>query len=293
MTTTKRIGYKRPGWGKRFPVFVVVVAQKSGILFYMDSILRTKRTSNFTSVNNDFIRDENLSWKAKGIIIYIMSLPTDWHLHLSELAKHAKDGRDATYNGVRELIDNGYCKRTEVRDSRGLFSGYEYVVSDIKEFAPQTENPETGNPHTEKPYTDNPQLLNTNKEQNVSLTDNNKPADGGLFPDEPKSEFKPITVTRPRRTSENLCTFECSRYNDMELFLSEFKGPEFANVDMVYYYHAVADWSAQKGKKMRDWIATARNFIRSDMEKNKLHTLNKQGATLDADAMEYLQMMSE
>lgn len=121
----------------------------------------------------------------------------------------------------------------------------------------------------------------------------NKPADGGLFPDEPESEFKPITVTRPRRTSENLCTFECSRYNDMELFLSEFKGPEFANVDMVYYYHAVADWSAQKGKKMRDWIATARNFIRSDMEKNKLHTLNKQGSTLDADAMEYLQMMSE
>ncbi len=121
--------------------------------------------------------------------------------------------------------------------------------------------------------------------------DNNIPAIGGLFPEQ--SDFKPTTVTKPRRTSENLCTFECSRYNDIDLFLSEFKGDEFAAVDMVYYYHAVADWSAQKGKKMRDWIATARNFIRSDMEKGKLHTLNKQSATLDADAMEYLQMMSE
>lgn len=133
----------------------------------------------------------------------------------------------------------------------------------------------------------------THNDSDISNNKTNIPADGGLFPDEPETEFKSITVTRPRRTSENLCTFECSRYNDMELFLSEFKGPEFANVDMVYYYHAMADWSAQKGKKMRDWIATARNFIRSDMEKNKLHTLNKQGATLDADAMEYLQMMSE
>ena len=255
----------------------------------MDSILRTKRATNFTSVNNDFIRDENLSWKAKGIIIYVMSLPADWHLHLSELAKHAKDGRDATYNGVRELIEHGYCKRTEIRDSRGMFSGYEYMVSDMKEFAPQTENPEPEKPHTENPFTDNPDIQNTNKEQNVLLTDYNKPAVGGLFPEQ--TDFKPITVSRPRRTSENLCTFECSRYNDIDLFMSEFKGDEFANVDMVYYYHAVADWSAQKGKKMRDWIATARNFIRSDIERGKLHTLKTDGAGLSPDAIEYLKEM--
>jgi len=43
---------------------------------------------------------------------------------------------------------------------------------------------------------------------------------------------------------------------------------------------------------MRDWIATARNFIRSDMEKGKLHTLNANGG-LSADAIEYLKQMSE
>jgi len=141
----------------------------------MDSIRRIKKTNNFTAVNNDFIRDEKLSWKAKGIIIYLMSLPDDWKIYLSELANHAKDGRDSTNNGIKELIENGYCKRTEVRDSNGTFAGYNYEISDTKDFQPQTEKPQTENPHTENPFTDNPQLQNTNnnKEYNKPNTDNN------------------------------------------------------------------------------------------------------------------------
>lgn len=218
-----------------------------------------------------------------------MSLPDDWNLNLSELKKHAKDGRDATNNGIKELIELGYCKRTEVRDKHGMFSGYDYIISDMPEFA-NVENPEAEKPHTENPFTDNPQLINTNKEQSVSLTDNNKPADGGLFDGQP--EFEPITVTRPRRTSENLCIFENSKYADYKLFAAEFNSPEFNGVDIVYYYHVVSDWSASKGAKKRDWIATARNFMRKDIESGKLHKLNNTG-TIDPDAMEYLKMMSE
>lgn len=202
---------------------------------------------------------------------------------------------------INKLIDAGLLerhpncemmRRTFYKFGPKYDDYYFYKENDNESLQPTT-NVE-GSPNDCQGITPNERLgYQTTNDNQTTIINNNKPADGGLFPDEPESEFKPITVTRPRRTSENLCTFECSRYNDMELFLSEFKGPEFANVDMVYYYHAVADWSAQKGKKMRDWIATARNFIRSDMEKNKLHTLNKQGSTLDADAMEYLQMMSE
>lgn len=122
--------------------------------------------------------------------------------------------------------------------------------------------------------------------------ESNKPADGGLFPSD--SNFETITVTRPRRTSEPLCLFENSRYADFEAFAAEFKAPEFAEIDIVYYFHAVADWSAQKGKKMKDWIATARNFIRSDMEKGKLHRKEGEGtAGLPQDAIEYLKQMGD
>ena len=118
------------------------------------------------------------------------------------------------------------------------------------------------------------------------INEDNKPADGGLFPAEPDS----ITVVRPRRTSEPLCLFENSRYASFDAFAAEFKTPEFANVDIVYYFHAVADWSAQKGKKMKDWIATARNFIRGDMEKGKLHRLSDE---MPADMMQYLKDMAQ
>lgn len=107
------------------------------------------------------------------------------------------------------------------------------------------------------------------------------------------SDEEIMTVTKPRRTGETRpILFAESRFSTLEKFLAEFTAPEFANVDIDYYFHAVADWSAQGGKKKRDWIATARNFIRSDMERGKLHTL-QHGGGLSPDAVKYLQMMSE
>ena len=117
----------------------------------------------------------------------------------------------------------------------------------------------------------------------------NDKADGGLFPTD--SGFVPVTVTRPRRTSEPACLFADSKFADYDAFAAHFTAPEFAGIDIVYYYHAVADWSAQKGKKMKDWIATARNFIRGDMEKGKLHRLTTGNGGLTPEAIEYLESL--
>lgn len=124
----------------------------------------------------------------------------------------------------------------------------------------------------------------------TNIKPNNKPneaADGGLFPAEPIKEQEP----KQRGTTEPLCLFVNSKFNRYEDFAACFTKPEFANVDIAYYYNAVADWSAQKGKKMKDWIATARNFMRGDMEKKKLHTIEQAGAGFDFEsAKRYLEM---
>lgn len=110
---------------------------------------------------------------------------------------------------------------------------------------------------------------------------------GGLFPAEPVKEQE----TKQRGTTEPLCLFANSKFNRYEDFAACFTKPEFANVDIAYYYNAVADWSAQKGKKMRDWIATARNFMRGDTEKKKLHTIEQAGAGFNFEsAKRYLEM---
>ena len=134
-------------------------------------------------------------------------------------------------------------------------------------------------------------IMNNNADINPD-SNTDKPADGGLFEDE--TGFIPVTVSRPRRTAERTaCLFENSRFAHYGKFANEFRTPEFENVDIVYYYHAVADWSAQKGKKMKDWIATARNFIRGDIEKNKLHTIGCAAGALSPEAIEYLQNMAD
>lgn len=130
------------------------------------------------------------------------------------------------------------------------------------------------------------------KETDINTFDKTEnTADGGLFPTEPGA----IIVTRPKRTSEPAaCLFENSKFADYNAFAVQFTSPEFANVDLVYYFNAIADWSAQRGKKMKDWIATARNFMRRDMEQNKLHVIgSRSGGVLDAEAIEYLEQMSE
>lgn len=44
------------------------------------------------------------------------------------------------------------------------------------------------------------------------------------------------------------------------------------DVNLDYYYHCVMDWSSSKGQMRADWIATARTFMRRDVQDKKLVT---------------------
>jgi len=78
--------------------------------------------------------------------------------------------------------------------------------------------------------------------------------------------------------------------NDYQPFLSRFQGGEYDNIDLVYYYHAVADWSDSKNVKRteRGWMATIRNFIRSDIERGKVHRISSMDIQANIDAINYL-----
>ena len=72
--------------------------------------------------NINKLKDTNLSWKAKGLLAYLLSLPDDWQIYESEIVKHAKDGIDSTRTAIKELIDAGYIERQRVRDEKGRLS---------------------------------------------------------------------------------------------------------------------------------------------------------------------------
>lgn len=191
---------------------------------------------------------------------------------------------------IDRLIDRGLIEKREMFFSGVKFCHYvanRYGVTEIATGRCQNNN--TGVAEIAIPPVTETATNNDNKD--ISIDKIEDTADGGLFGPEPG--FVPVTVTRPRRTSEPTCLFENSRFADYNAFAAEFTAPEFADVDIVYYYNAVADWSAQQGKKMKDWIATARNFIRGDMEKGKLHKLSGTGPGLSPDAIKYLQDMAD
>lgn len=189
------------------------------------------------------------------------------------------------YRVLSSLCERGLLVRTE-------FSRIIHYTATIDGSKREPEGSEKGFDSSEmEPYGSKREPNNITDNINISITDRIN-ADGDLFPSEPINES--VKVTRPRRTSEPAaCLFENSRFYDFDRFAAEFKAPEFSNIDIVYYFHAVADWSAQHGRKMKDWIATARNFIRGDLEKGKLHRKSANGPALSPDAIKYLESMAD
>lgn len=87
-----------------------------------------KESGNFVTVHKSFIHDDNLSWKAKGILLYLLSRPDDWRIYETELNKHSSDGRDSLRTGIKELEEAGYIHRTRRRNEKGQLREYEYQV---------------------------------------------------------------------------------------------------------------------------------------------------------------------
>ena len=127
-----------------------------------------KKKENFTTIHNNLILDESISWKAKGILIYMLSKPAGWKYKSSEIAKNSTDGRDSVRNGLKELVENGYISRQKNSDGSLTY----YIFEDkrqnnIKDYLQksETENPKLDNPSLEKPETENPKLDNPSLEK--------------------------------------------------------------------------------------------------------------------------------
>lgn len=114
-------------------------------------ILRQVKRQNFTTVSNVFIEDNDLTFKAKGILLWLLSKPDGWELKEYAVANAGPDGKSSVSSGVDELIDAGYVKRSKVQNARGHWI-WETQVSEIPIFVeqnfrfPDSAKPDLGNP---------------------------------------------------------------------------------------------------------------------------------------------------
>lgn len=137
------------------------------------SIIRVQKNSNYSIISNVHLQDETLSWKAKGILSYLLSKPDNWQVYIAHLKNQSTDGRDATASGIRELINAGYLSRDYTRNEAGQMTGRSYVVYESsfeQKAVNKGANPKTENPLLDNPTLDNPTLLNTDVKQILKKT---------------------------------------------------------------------------------------------------------------------------
>lgn len=170
---------------------------------------RVETPRGWTSIPNETLEDRRLSWRARGILAYLLSRPANWETDSERLAAIAKEGRDAVRTALTELERARYLFRVKIQGQGGLWAT-EYVLYDrpldagtAPGWAPPLDvnaspaaavtavdnpgdnavdncgQPTPGNPSPgpEKPTPGNPALLTTTDEQ---LKEGPSPATEGM-----------------------------------------------------------------------------------------------------------------
>ena len=83
----------------------------------MRTILRVSK--NLTTISNIHLRDINLSWDAKGLLTYLLTLD-DTNLTIKDLGSFSKDGPGRTRTLIKELIEAGYIEREALRNGNRI-----------------------------------------------------------------------------------------------------------------------------------------------------------------------------
>lgn len=175
---------------------------------------------------------------------------------------------------LRELTEDGLLIKETKTINNIIFNSYKINLLVVKNLNWGGLNSLTGGGKESLPNNNN---LDNNRNHN-----NTAPAEkavaGTLFPEQ---DVKRKTL------------FKNSLVADFEKFKKQFSGAEFQKVDILHYYNSVHDWSEQKDVKRtaNGWVATARTWMRNDLQKGTLKTVDKKGE--DLEYQEYLKMSYE
>jgi hypothetical protein len=117
-------------------------------------IFRSPRPKeNFTIVSNQVIRNTQLSWKARGLLIYLLSQPDHWRTSTARLAAMAPDGIHAVRSGMTELEQAGYIRRVKMQRPNGQWQTttivYDTPVEKVEDKWLTYPQPKSGNPTSE------------------------------------------------------------------------------------------------------------------------------------------------
>lgn len=172
-------------------------------------VLCGQKDDPFARVLKSMLDDPAISWRAKGILAYLIGKPRDWKVRVSDLQKHSKEGRDSVRTALNELRNAGYAKLIDIRDDRGRLIEWMWTISDSRIFDPLPEKPDLDNPevdnqyHTKKDCTEIDSTKNQTEETKetaeVSAALSDSEFEAQWIPDRRSKEQKLRSLKTPRQ----------------------------------------------------------------------------------------------
>ena len=104
-------------------------------------IIRTVKDKNYSVINNTVLRDERLSWRARGIAAFLLTQPDNWTINSDYIWKKGIEGRDAVRNALKELEEANYIHRRKQQDKEGKWTT-ELALTEVPTTEYQKPTPE-------------------------------------------------------------------------------------------------------------------------------------------------------
>ena len=219
----------------------------------MMEVIRVIKNKNYTTISNQLFKDKTISLKAKGLMAYLLSLPSDWDLSINGIVACSKEGRRSIGNTIKELINAGYIERIQIRD-KGKFIGYDYFVF---------EQPKCCFAATDKPITDN--SIQVSKEVTKEIINKNTLSKSEHFKVEVFSYEYPIFKGDDSYSKEML--------NDFYSYWSEPKSK--TNKRMRWQYQP----TFEIGRRLKTWAKREKGFKpKGTMSKIDIHLQSQKQA---------------
>jgi len=97
---------------------------------------RRKKERGFVTIENSMFEDSRISWKAKGLLGYLLTKPDGWIVRRFDLIKHATDGDKSVRSAIDELKKYGYLTIKRIKKDNGQWAGTVWEYDDIPMFEP-------------------------------------------------------------------------------------------------------------------------------------------------------------
>lgn len=130
------------------------------------SVFKIEKTKGYTIMSNYHLKDRCLTYKAKGLLSFMLSLPSDWDYSLKGLCAISKESRDGIRSILKELQEHHYLEIEKTRGDKGYFE-YNYLIYEIPHFINREmikNTPDTENPYLDVPDMEIPTQINTKKQ---------------------------------------------------------------------------------------------------------------------------------